>query len=55
MPLLRIRTIFLIIRFYILKTIAADASIVEEEDEEEGEEEMTLLLGAPLPSSNRAC
>jgi hypothetical protein len=44
MPLLRIRTIFLTIRFYILKTIAADASIVEEE--EEGEEETPLLLAA---------
>ena len=30
------RTIFLTIRFYILKTIAVDASIVEEEEEGEG-------------------
>ena len=44
MPLLRIRTIFLTIRFYILKTIAVDASIVEEE--EGGEEETPLLLAA---------
>ena len=44
MPLLRIRTDFLTIRFYILKTIAVDASIVEEE--EEGEEETPLLLVA---------
>ena len=45
MPLLRIRTIFLTIRFYILKTIAVDASIVEEE-EGGGEEETPLLLAA---------
>ena len=44
MPFLRMRTIFLTIRFYILKTIAVDASIVEEE--EGGEEETPLLLAA---------
>ena len=44
---------FLTIRFYIPKTIAADASIVNEE--EEGEKETPLLLDAPLLSSSRAC
>ena len=46
MSLLRMRTIFLTIRFYILKTIAVDASIVEEEEEGEGEEETPLLFAA---------